>query len=173
MNNLKILVVAVIFVGCHGSGSVNKEICEVIELVHLTFLSQHKNEMKYMNFERFYICNFEDFQVDPSIEMYRKPNLSTYDNIHFDNKQLNSIASNCLKLPSFKVLDSKVALDSLRKSNTTNKVIWGISNFRKKANSFYLIFSCNLSSRSIIADEYLVENKGGKYQVLDVNPISH
>ena len=166
------LIFAFISFSCNITKSIDQPTCEVLNLVYTDFLQRHKNEFKYMKFERHYICNFNDIEIDPAIKMdsvfkYIKSPVE-----QFDITELQNIGQKCLEIPEIIQISHDVAIDSLRFSKNAKKAIWGITNLRKTDNYYYLIFSLSINSRTVIGDEYLLEMKNGKPIILNVNPIS-
>ncbi len=146
--------------------------CDIITTVYDTFMKIHKNELKYMNLDRFYICNFDFIQTDTSTNMKNKPKFMPSDDVFFDKSELLEIGNFCLRNSKIQFIDPASANDTILLSKTTNKVIWGITNFRKNSKYVYLIFGSHFGRSAIIADEYLLESKNGKFEIIDVNPIS-
>jgi hypothetical protein len=147
--------------------------CDVIHMVYDTFMEIHKNEFKHMKLERFYICNFDFIQTEPYISMYDKPKFIPSDTVSFNKNELLKIGNFCLNHPDIIYIDQKSANDTILQSNTTNKVIWGITNFQKNEKYVYLIFGSHFGRSAIIADEYLLELTKGKYKIINIYPVSH
>ena len=50
-----------------------------------------------------------------------------------------------------------------------NPAVWSIA---QTVSYTHLIFGSHFGRSAIIADEYLLESKNGKFEIIDVNPIS-
>lgn len=166
------LMYVFLFYCCDDTIKIEQPTCEVLKIVYNDFIQKHKNELKYMKIEQTYICNFDDFAIDPAIKM---DSVFTFVNspiTHFDIIELKNIGQKCLEIPNVIHISNNVAMDTIRFSKNPKKAIWGITNFRKTNNYYYLIISFSISSRTIIGDEYLLEMRNGKPLILKVNPIS-
>lgn len=142
--------------------------CEIIGMVYDTFMQTYQNEFKYMKLNSFYICQFDSIKLDTALRLQNKPHFSTIDNVLFKEDDLREIGMVCLQIPKIKVIDSESALDSLMFTKTTNKIIWGVTNYQKNSKYAYLIFGGYFSRKAGIADQYLLEYKNGKYEIIDI-----
>jgi len=156
--SLKALVLfSIIFI----SSCINKQIpdnlntdCEIIGMVYDTFIKTNKNEFRYMKLDRFYICQFANMQMDSNLIMQNLTNLASDEYIKFNENNLTEIGKICLNLEDIKFIDSGSALDSMMMSKTTNKVIWGITNYQRNTNYAYLVFGTYFSKRAVITSQY-------------------
>ncbi len=166
------ILIILLLQGCLSSDKDNQIRCEVIKSVYNHFKEVHKYDLKYMEFEYSYICNFDDYEIDPSIAMdsiFSYLDTKTY---HFNLRELNDIGKDCLGIRNIKYLKNDEALDSLRNFKNIGNAIWGVTNFKNINNNYYLIFSLSKNTRTVLGDEYLVEIKNGKPKILKVNPIA-
>lgn len=169
---IKILII-LLFQGCSPNDKDNQLRCEVIKSVYNNFKEVHKYDLKYMKFEHSYICNFDYYEIDPSIAMDSISSYLDTTTYHFNLKELKDIGKNCLGIRNIKHLNNDEALDSLKNSKSIGNAIWGVTNFKNKNNYYYLIFSLSKNTRTVIGKEYLVEIRNGIPIILKINPISN
>lgn len=142
--------------------------CEIIGLVQDTFISTNMNEFRYMKLDRFYISQFENMQMDSNLLMQNLPNFVSDEYIKLSKNDLTEISKTCLNSEDVKFLDSASALDSMMISETTDKVIWGITNYQRNASYAYLVFGAYFSKRTLFTSQYLLENKNGRYKIISI-----
>jgi len=133
----------------------------------------HQNEFKHTKLSRFYICNFDDQDIDPSITIQEKPTFLPANKVSFDKVKLLYIAHQCIGDSSISYTDHLSALDTLKNSTATDKAIWGITNYSINKEYCYLVFGCYLSQRAVVADEYLLKLNGDSLEILEINPVIH
>lgn len=167
------MLIILLLQGCLPSDKDNQIRCEVIKSVYNNFKEVHKYDLKYMKFEHSYICNFDDYEVDPSIAIDSILSYLDTKTYHFNLIELNDIGKECLGIGNIKYLKNDEALDSLKNSKSIGNAIWGVSNFKHINNYYYLIFSLSKNTRTVIAKEYLVEIRNGTPFILKINPISN
>ena len=140
--------------------------CQIIGIVYDTFMQTNKYEFKYMKLDRFYICQFAPYQVDTSLIMQNIPYFTSNEVIKFDDNNLMKIRNDCMGISNIKYIDSAAALDTMMLTKTTNKVIWGITNYKRNSKFVYLAFGAYFSKRTIIVNQYLFEFIDNKYKLI-------
>jgi hypothetical protein len=140
--------------------------CEIIGMVYDTFMQTNRYEFKYMKLDSFYICQFAPYQVDTSLIMQNLPYFTSSAVIKFDDINLIKIGNDCLGISNIKYIDSAAALDTMMLTKTTNKVIWGITNYKRNSKFVYLAFGAYFSKRTIIVNQYLFELIDNKYKLI-------
>ncbi len=142
--------------------------CQIISTVFDTFMIMHSNEFKYMDLDSFYICQFSPVEIDSALVMKELHTLKSFEDVVLRKDNLLDLGKSCLNISNIKYLDSNAALDTLMFTNSTNKVIWGITNFKKNANYAYLVFGGYFSKKAVIVDQYLLEFKNGEYEIISI-----
>ncbi|MBK8081524.1 MAG: hypothetical protein IPK25_15380 [Saprospiraceae bacterium] len=73
--------------------------------------------------------------------MKNKPKFMPSDDVFLDKSELLEIGNFCLRNSKIQFIDPASANDTILLSKTTNKVIWGITNFRKIVNMYILFLA--------------------------------
>jgi len=121
-----------------------------------------------MDLDSFYICQFSPVEIDSALVMKELLTLKSFEDVVLGKDNLVDLGKSCLNIPEIKYIDSISALDTLMFTNSTNKVIWGITNYKKNANYVYLVFGGYLSKKAVIVDQYLLEFKNGEYEIIHI-----
>ena len=171
LNLISVLIFYIFFISScdtkQNTQNLNTD-CEIISMVYDTFMHTYKNEFKYMKLDTFYICQFDSISLDPSLRMQNIPDFRNSEYVHFEKNDLLSIGESCFQIPDMKFIDSESALDTMMFTKTTNKVIWGITNYRKNSKYAYLIFGAYFSRKAVIASQYLLEYKNIKFEIIEI-----
>ena len=167
---LSIILLCFMLISCNikQSNKKSNNECQIFSTVFDTFMIIHSNEFKYMDLDSFYICQFSPVEIDSALVMKELLTLKSFEDLVLRKNNLLDLGKSCLNISNIKYLDSIVALDTLMFTNSTNKVIWGITNFKKNSNYAYLVFGGYFSKKAVIVDQYLLELKNGEYEIINI-----